>query len=223
MEDFREDQDQRKRKIKAISYNEPPQSTCTFSNAFATHAASFTSSFPSSYLQDGHDHGHKKRKAIDIFSDTSPPLSKLGTNSGSPPVCGKSSPILSTPTSVLSSQSSVKSTCSKQIDHGSPSASESATLFTSNSMREGETDHRDLLTALRLFERPTTSGPLHNLKAHLQPILLNRLKELAGMEPTSDVGHEMADSVYLLKFLSCSNLNFETVGKKAGRGAMLVN
>ena len=76
--------------------------------------------------------------------------------------------------------------------------------------------------AQRLFERSATKGIFNNLKTNLQPILVKRLKELSQIKPTIDVGLEMADSAYLLKLLNSSNPKFETVGKKAGKGAMLL-
>ena len=83
-------------------------------------------------------------------------------------------------------------------------------------------DQLDLAMAQRLFERSTTKEIFNNLKTDLQPVIVKRLKELSELKPTFDVGHEMADSAYLLKLLNSSNPKLETVGKNAGKGAMLL-
>lgn len=124
------------------------------------------------------------------------------------------------PSSVLSSQDSMNSTAF------GPSASVPSSANRKNSWNPREDvshgDQLDLVMAQRLFERSATKGIFNNLKTNLQPILVKRLKELSQLKPTIDVGLEMADSAYLLKLLNSSNPKFETVGKKAGKGAMLL-
>ena len=66
-------------------------------------------------------------------------------------------------------------------------------------------------------KRPSSGGIYGSLEVLKQPIIA-RLEELTSMDPTVEVGMEIADSVYLLNLINSANPEMRRAGLQAARG-----
>ena len=69
-----------------------------------------------------------------------------------------------------------------------------------------------------MFKRPSSGGIYGCLEVLKQPIIA-RLEELRSMNPTEEVGTEIADSVNLLNLINSANPEMQRAGLQAARGA----
>ncbi|KAH7514637.1 hypothetical protein FEM48_Zijuj11G0110400 [Ziziphus jujuba var. spinosa] len=96
-----------------------------------------------------------------------------------------------------------------------PASDEVAPSFAGNDNYNG--DETKAITSPDQF----MEGPQSGESTHENPTIL-RLEELTSMDPTAEVGFEIADSVGVLKLTNSSNPEMERAAEKASRGARLL-
>ncbi|CAK9139967.1 unnamed protein product [Ilex paraguariensis] len=204
----------------SISNNGEEAHNYSFYNPFSDKSS------PSS--DNGDDHNHEKPKATAGHLTPSPPSKTAGRNN---------SPVLhstDSPSSALSSQSSVTSTSPNHVvkrNHPLPNelGLSASGLATTPLIVDQALVDLAIAWSRRLFELPgpTEGGHLPLLQqfgARLRPIIWERLRELRGREPPFEVSPETTYDfiLRLLKLLCFSNLESETVMEKAIKGTVLL-
>ncbi|XP_038709863.1 uncharacterized protein LOC120004570 [Tripterygium wilfordii] len=112
-----------------------------------------------------------------------------------------------------SSSSSSSSSSLRRGTSGVPTTSLDPILDFSNLKDKNTQEALDLVSARRAYELCKTPEEKSALKAHLQPIIISRLKKLSEMEQRTSVGDEIADAVDFLKSLNPSDPRFVEIGK----------